>query len=531
MKRHENPAELSSGADTAFYSLDISPAANRIRGYKSGVLIFDSRQCLLMNETHHDPVYYVPKSDINMSLLTLSEFRTFCPFKGNASHWSLELDGQRTQNVAWSYESPLKDAEPIKGYLAFYDLSLDQMYIDDDLTNPQDHDAPSGTDSLTEWLAQGRWSNDNSMMLTRQLVDRLLAIGFPIMRLNVAIRQLHPLIAGESYLWQRETDTVVTNQMFHENATSTQYLQSPLKLVTEGLGGIRQKLTADQTEFDFPIMKDLRDQGATDYVAFPLIFSDGHIHNLTLTSDAPDGFSTSHLGQIYEALPMISRLYEVHKLKANAKSLLQSYLGKSAGDKVLSGLTKRGDGGTIEAAILYCDLVNSTLLTETLSQEAYLDLLNSFFDAVAQAVYANHGDILKFIGDAVLAIFPIEDSSNKSRREACISAAKATKEISHNIAQSPFSDNLSSKTGLHFGQVRYGNIGSEQRLDFTVIGSAANEVARITDICSTLGETALVSEQIASDLSSGLKSAGKFNLKGFHKERELFSFDPDKFEP
>lgn len=519
------PSTGSTG-DTANYSLGISPTSSRVRGLKDGFLLFESSKCLLMNETHHEPVYYIPRKDVNMSLLVRSDFRTFCPFKGNTTHWSLMTEDGLLENIAWSYESPLVEAADITGYIAFYDTMLDQLIVDDQIVSgTNSHISAEKNYSLTEWLSQGNWDNSSSVALTRQLVNRLRIMGFPIMRLNVAIRQLHPLLAGESYLWRKGTDEVETQQMLHENVNSEQYLKSPLKLVTEGLGGIRQKLTKDQTEFDFPIMADLRDQGATDYVAFPLIFSDGNIHNLTLTSDDPFGFTTGHLGQIYEALPLISRMYEVHKLKANTEVLLQTYLGKSAGNQVLGGLTKRGDGGTIQAAILHCDLVNSTGLTESLGQEDYLNLLNSFFDAVATAVYAHQGDILKFIGDAVLAIFPLQDNS---RKQACLSAARAIRDTVQNIQASPYHRNLSCTAGLHFGEVMYGNIGSEQRLDFTVIGSAANEVARISDHCKQTGHSVILSKKVALDIGEGTQSLGSFNLKGFTKERELFGFDPKK---
>lgn len=509
------------------YTLGIEKLGKRIRGYHKGLLLFDSSNALKMHETHHEPVYYIPRRDVNMALLVQSEFRTFCPFKGNATHWSLNLETGVVENIAWSYENPIEDAKDIIEHLAFYDTALDQLYIDDQkIALNEDDKSPEKDFSLTEWLAQGRWKNESSTELTRHLAHRLRDMGFPLMRLNVAIRQLHPLLAGESYVWRKSDDQVTTRQMSHDSVNTPVYQDSPLKLVSEGLGGIRQKLRKDQTQFDFPIMKELQAEGATDYVAFPLVFSDGHIHNMTLTSDDPFGFTTEHLGQMYEALPIIARLYEVHKLNSNTRALMETYLGKSAGEQVLSGLTKRGDGGKIEAAILHCDLVNSTGLTVSLGQEKYLELLNHFFDAIAQAVYAHGGDILKFIGDAVLAIFPTDESTKTGCEAACKNAAMAIHDIYANLAKSEFSDNLQCKTGAHFGEVMYGNIGSEQRLDFTVIGSAANEVARIADLCSDIAEPVLMSQEFTEPLDCPHNSVGHFKLKGVAKERELFSYTP-----
>ncbi len=529
MKKAFEITDQDIGPDTSGYSLGISPTASRVHGHKDDVLLFDTRRSLLMNETHHEPVYYIPREDVNMNLFTQSNFRTFCPFKGNATHWSMTSDQGIIPNAAWSYETPLAEAESIKGHLAFYKDSLDRVCVDDEQLKVRDPNETNEKNyTLAEWLLRGVWTAANQVELTRQLVDRFLSTGIPITRLNVAIRQLHPLIAGESYLWREGDKNVSLQQLLHENTNSEGYLKSPLKLVTEGLGGIRQKLHADQTEFDFPIMKELRDQGATDYVALPLFFSDGNIHNLTLTTDHPEGFTTTHLGQVYEALPLISRAYELHKLKSNTATLLQTYLGKSAGAQVLSGLTKRGDGETIQAAILFCDLTGSSILSEKLGQQQYLDHINQFFDAVAQAVYAHDGDILKFIGDAVLAIFPVKDGSTASKEAACLSAAQAVRDTIKNIEISPYNETLSCTAGLHFGEVMYGNVGSEQRLDFTVIGSAANEVARISDLCKNEKEHLLLSKEIADSLPGGTKPVGNFSLKGFSKTRQIFTLDLDR---
>ncbi|MBL4906268.1 MAG: DUF427 domain-containing protein [Sneathiella sp.] len=529
MKKTFETTGQEIGLDSSGYSLGISPTASRVRGIKDGITLFDTSHSLIMNETHHEPVYYIPADDINMLLFNRSEFRTFCPFKGNATHWSLTTNEGITENAAWSYETPLAEAEGIKGYFAFYKNALDQLCIDEEASGiPDDIDASKEELSLAEWLTRGVWTAKNQVDLTRQLVDQFIAIGIPITRLNVAIRQLHPLLAGESYLWRKKDDRIEIQQMRHENLSSDTYLKSPLKLVTEGLGGIRQKLTAEQTEFEFPIMRSLRDEGATDYVALPLFFSDGNIHNLTLTTDHPEGFSTTHLGQVFEALPLISRVYELHKLKSNTATLLQTYLGKSAGEQVLSGLTKRGDGKTIEAAILFCDLTGSTALAEELGQQQYLDHLNSFFDAVAQSVYAHEGDILKFIGDAVLAIFPVEDTSSAAKKAACKNAIRAVRDTLKNIDSSQYSGKLSCTTGLHFGEVMYGNIGSEQRLDFTVIGSAANEVARISDLCKTEKAPVILSKEVAEYLTSGTKFIGHFSLRGFTKPRQLYTLDSNQ---
>lgn len=527
MNKSSDLTRIHDHATSLVYSLEISPTSDRVSGYIDEQQVFDTKNAFLMYETHHEPTYYIPHKDVDLSTFSRSEYRTFCPFKGNASHWSIVTEQGIIENAAWSYDTPLPEASKVKEYLAFYPETLNRFCLNGEDIKTDTHETPKEENlTLAEWLMHGVWSAENQVELTRQLVDRFLSNGIPIIRLNVAIRQLHPLLAGESYLWRAQDDQISIQSMLHENLMSDDYINSPLKLVTEGLGGIRQKLSEDQTEFEFPIMEKLRNEGATDYVALPLFFSDGHIHNLTLSTNDKNGFSTEHLGQIYEALPLISRGYELHKLKSNTATLLETYLGKSAGKQVLNGLTKRGDGEKIKAAILFCDLAGSTALSERLGQQLYLDHLNGFFDAVAQSVYSNDGDILKFIGDAVLAIFPVSDDSETAKDIACLNAAKAIRDTVQNINHSPFRDNLSCTAGLHFGEVMYGNIGSEQRLDFTVIGGAANEVARISDLCKSSQEQILLSKEFANSLPAGVKSIGEFTLKGFNSPRELYSLNP-----
>ena len=243
-------------------------------------------------------------------------------------------------------------------------------------------------------------------------------------------------------------------------------------------------------------------EGATDYVAMPLRFSDGQINILTMVSDRPGGFSTDELGQLYEVLPTLSRLLEAHAQRISALTLLRTYLGSNAGERVMNGLVKRGDGENLHAVIWFCDLRGSTALAESLSREDYLAALNQYFDCMAGAVIDHDGEVLKFIGDAVLAIFPIDDLANPYPK-ACTSALDASRDAQQRIddvnreraerGEPP----LAYGIGLHRGDLTYGNIGTTKRLDFTVIGSAVNEAARIEDMCKTLDIPVLISEAFA----------------------------------
>jgi len=515
--------------DDKTYHIAVAPLGQRLRAYAGAVCVLDSNNVLVMRETHLTPVYYVPQDDIDMSLFESSDFQTFCPFKGNSTHWNLKVDGKLYEKAAWSYQHPLPEARSVSGYLAFYGTGIDRWLIG---AEEQEFEGPKlqfkEPKNLIEWLVRGAWSAENSAELTNQLGLRLLETGIPVSRVNVAIRQLHPLLAGEGYVWNKNNSTTETFQFSHEALDTDQYQKSPMKLVSEGLGGIRQRLNAGKMVFDFPILDDLKEQGATDYVAMPLHFSDGKIHNLSLTSDHPDGFTTGHLGQIFEALPIISRMYELHLLKSNSQTLLQTYLGTSAGNKVLMGSTKRGDGETIHAVITYIDLVGSTQRTEQLGQKKYLKLLDEFFECAGTPVIDNGGDILKFMGDGILSIFPIQENSDSSVKQACQNAVQAARQTIASLDKLEFSPKIACTIGVHIGEVMYGNVGSPQRLDFTVIGSAANEVARIGDSCKNADEAMLISEGVAKYIDFSTHSKGVFNLKGVSKGMELYALDDSK---
>jgi len=316
------------------------------------------------------------------------------------------------------------------------------------------------------------------------------------------------------------------------------YLKSPEQFVSEGLGGVRQRLDAEDPEFQFPVMAELREAGGTDYVAMPLPFSDGQIHTLTLTSDHPTGFSVADLGQIFEAIPMLSRLYEVHTLRRNTSVLLDTYLGTRIGQQVLNGHTQRGDGESIHAVIWFCDLRGSTALADSMPREQFLEELNLFFDSVAGAVLECGGEVLRFIGDAVLAIFPFAEQGSQGTHgttgaaQVCYSAAEAVREAERRVAavNRPRigSDRVEIRygIGLHVGDVTYGNIGMPERLEFTVIGAAANEAARIKSLCKTLDTPVLISDEFARHFPEALVSLGRHRLRGVAGEREIFTLPP-----
>jgi class 3 adenylate cyclase len=305
------------------------------------------------------------------------------------------------------------------------------------------------------------------------------------------------MIAGKNFIWQRKTGEVTTYAPSYEIHDHPAYQNSPLRHVSNGLGGVRQRLDGTASQSSFPIIEDLRKEGATDYVAMPLPFSDGRTNVLTLTSDHPNGFSTTNLGLIFECSAVIAKYYEVFMQTENARALLETYVGKRSGARVLGGEIRRGDGDEIDAAIMFCDLRGSTRKEETMGREAYIDLLNEFFETTSTLVDENGGEVLKFIGDAVLAVFPAGEDPAEAQKNA-IQAARSIVQTLKTLREEDGHD-CECAIGISFGRVTYGNVGSRERLDFTVIGQAANIAARLGDYGKTRDLSVVVSGNALCD--------------------------------
>ncbi len=473
------------------YRLSLEADPRRIRAEFEGETIADSSRVLVMHETRLAPVFYFPREDVRMDLLVESDRLTHCPFKGNASYWTIRAGGKSAQDAAWSYETPYDESSGVKGYVAFYWQAIDKWYGDDaDIVEQPRDTADAKENPLVNWLVHDAWTSTSSRDLVARFSDAMIAAGSPLWRLRLLIRTLNPLLFALVYMWQRDGDEVTNFEISHQNLESEQYRGSPFAMVINGEGGVRRRLEGPGARLDFPILEELVAEGATDYVAMPLRFSDGQLNILTLVSDRPGGFSTEALGHIYEVLPTLSRLFETHALRLSSSTLLRTYLGSDAGQRVMDGLVKRGDGEDIHAAIWITDLRDSTALAASLSREDYLSLLNRYFDSVAGAVLDHGGEVLKFIGDSVLAIFAIDDPGQKEP-EACIRALAAAGEASRLFAAvneeraADGAQPLEFGIGLHRGDLTYGNIGTTKRLDFTVIGSAVNEAARIESLSNS----------------------------------------------
>jgi adenylate cyclase len=516
----------------------------------NGEVVADSRRALVLRETRLPPVYYLPREDVALNFLVPSDHHTYCPFKGTATYWSLAVGDKTVENGAWSYEDPIEEALGIRGYVAFYWNKVEAWFEDSSaLEIEADEAAVESANPLASWLLREAWEAVSSAELVDRFARQLVEAGFGILRLTVIIPTLHPQLASNAFVWRRGQSVADERDLPHYSLQSEAYLKSPVIRIFNGEGGIRRRLEGANPPRDFPILEDLLAESVTDYVAMPMRFSNGRLNVLTLACDRPGGFTTRELGWIHEALPILSRLLEVQALHRTSRSLLDTYLGAHTGQRVLNGLIKRGDGEDIPAVLWYCDLRGSTALADSLPRVEYLNLLNRYFEAVAGAVLERGGEVLKFIGDGLLAIFPMDkvspcddpselycaagpapgDDGMYCGKSACSRAIEAARDALRRMAEvnvelaADGREALRFGLSLHLGNVTYGNIGAASRLDFTVIGPAANEAARMDALTKELGISVLVSEDFARFVPGALVSVGRHSLRGVSQSREIFT--------
>ena len=379
---------------------------------------------------------------------------------------------------------------------------------------------------VIDWLIEGAQPARLPGDVLLEACRRSVRAGLPLYRVGVFVRTLHPNVLGRGFVWQADRNAVEVNEAPHEMLESEVFLKSPIRVVFFQHVEVRRRLADPGCTMDFPILQELRDEGATDFLALPLRFVNGEVHCATFATRQPGGFRDGDVEALRRLIAPFTRMVEIFGNMRKARNILEAYLGPHAGEKVLAGQIKRGDGEEIRAVIWFCDLRDSTPLADAMSREAFLRLLNEYFECVLGPVQERGGEILRFIGDAALAIFPI---GNDPAAVACAKALDAAREsvsrmnqLNAKRAQVP-QPPLRFGIGLHLGLVLYGNIGTPTRIEFTVIGAAANEAARIEALCKTLGVDLVISEQVARHLPGSARSLGRHTLRGVGEPIELFT--------
>jgi len=397
---------------------------------------------------------------------------------------------------------------------------------------------PRYANPLIDWLLSEGWNIVDSGELLKGLVLRMQQAGIDMWRVRLTLRTLHPQVIGVSYTWQGDKDEVEVYEAPHSILQTDEYRNSPYAAIFEGAGGVRRRLDVPGAVLDFGVLADIKAEGATDYVAMPLVFSDGKINAITFATRRPGGFPSGQLTWLNDMLPVLARLVEVHAMRRTAKTLLDTYLGPHTGERVLNGHIRRGDGEDIAAVIWFCDLRNSTALAESMPRGDFLGILNDYYDCVAGAVVDRGGEVLRFIGDAALAIFPTGSGQANDRTCAALDCAAASalaaaaearwrlEDLNRRRAETD-QQPLAFGLALHVGELTYGNIGVPGRLEFTVIGAAANEAARLEGLSKPLGRSLIVSDTFARAYPAPWISLGHHRLAGVAAPREVFTLSDE----
>jgi adenylate cyclase len=346
----------------------------------------------------------------------------------------------------------------------------------------------------------------------------------PLWRVAVFVRTLHPDIMGRAFFWQPGAPVRVEAASYDLLETA-EFRDSPVVAVYKIRHALRRHLDDPNCPDDFPLLRGLRDQGATDYVAFPLFFTDGSIHVATWTTKQKGGFTPQEFSDLQSVIAPLARVAEVRALRRTAENLLETYIGNQAGERVMAGKIRRGDVEAIRAAIWLSDMRGFTTLSERLPPKELIDLLNRYFDAQVPAILEGGGEVLKFMGDGLLAIFPIAGDGDAAAvcRRALTSALAAR----DRIAELPRTENTEGTRfglALHTGEVMYGNIGGGNRLDFTCIGPAVNLAARLEKVAAKLGATIVASADFARHLPGELVHRGEFPVAGFAAPQTVYGF-------
>ena len=403
-------------------------------------------------------------------------------------------------------------------------LAISLRYLESLVANQSKEIIPNEWDHnvIIDWLVnEGRFLPDLDK-LVHQLGNHMINLGVPISRLRMGIKTVHPLIAAYSTVWERDTGQSQHIANPHGLENRHIYIGSPLAYISETGYSFRKRLLQELSSDDHESLHELKARGATDYFGLPMKYTDQAFGVLIFVTDSTDGFEDTDVVHFTKIAAILAPITESYRSRQIATAVAETYLGPRTGRKVLDGQITRGHIQGINAAILMSDIRDWTGLNDRLPADEVIALANGFFEIIADAVETNSGEILKFIGDAVLAIFPADDE-NCSPKLACKNAFAAAKETLHRAANSEPSLGIEFGIGLHFGKVLYGNVGSKSRMDFTVSGKAVNTTARIESMCSKFDMPLLVSKEVAIHLDNEMQLISNETLKGYGSKINIFA--------
>lgn len=391
---------------------------------------------------------------------------------------------------------------------------------------PAERPTVDSTAAIAEWLIGDARRIGAAIQAVDEYAWRLLAAGLPVIRVTLHSGTLHPQFLGAAYVWWRTTAQTEQIMVLHEVADLIPYEQNLVARVRLGGETIRRRLDSPTAQLDFPVLHDLKARGVSEYFALPVRSANAlAAHMASYSTDRPGGFSESEIAALTGLSERLSILADMHSQSQIAENILKAYLGPQTGPRVLAGQIRRGTGEAIAAVLWSSDLRSFTQISDDLSGEDVITMLDQVFDAQANAIRRHGGEILKFIGDGLLAIFPVAapDDAPVAAEHAMVAASKAlaaVRAIDHHPGRE---DPLKIVIALHYGTVIYGNIGAADRLDFSVIGPAVNLVSRIEAVAKSFDLPLIVSDDFARVHGGTLRSLGMHRLRGLNRPHELFA--------
>ena len=377
---------------------------------------------------------------------------------------------------------------------------------------------------LSQWLLDGARLSPTPAALMQESCERFVAAGLPLWRVGVFVRTLHPDIFGRSFVWRPGTDVVVYPAPFGVDE-SAEFKNSPMAILYEKEVEVRFRLD-DPEAMRFPLLVEMAAEGVTDYVSLPLRFVDGSVHAASWTTKQPGGFTDEQLAALRHLVLPLVRIIEIFVLRRAATMLLDTYVGNRAGERILAGQIRRGHTETMRAAIWLSDLRGFTALSDRLPAETVVEILNLYFDCQVGPIRTHGGEVLKFMGDGLLAVFPI--AAEDDTAEVCARVHAAALEARGHVAALDYqsapdvTERFRFGLAVHVGELLYGNIGGGNRLDFTCIGPAVNLAARLEKIAAKLNRSVVASAAFVQSCAGEWSDLGEFPIAGFAKAERVY---------
>lgn len=391
--------------------------------------------------------------------------------------------------------------------------------------------------ALSDWLVQQGLRGTGLEDLLAGFCEGLRALGLPLWRGHISMRTLHPSFEALTFVWRPDTG-IVRQPVAYTDGVSDEWLRSPYHhMIQTDNFALRRRLSGPDARVDFQLLEELRDQGATDYVARIMPFGDDGIIDgrtgvlASWASDRREGFTDAEITVLDRLQPRLALTVKTILGLEITRNIVDAYIGPKTGRRILRGEIRRGAVNTIHAVIFYADLRGFTALTDRVSRDELVPMLDEYLECMVRPVVEHGGEVLKFLGDGLLATFDLSESGQDSicrvALDSAVGALRLTQALNRTRAAAG-KPTTELDVALHLGDILYGNVGALDRLDFTVIGPAVNEASRIEGLCDRVGRRLLISDSFASaatQCTSRLVSVGGHRLRGVEREQELFSMD------